>query len=108
MNNIFDNIFKTPKTSKTRLNNVTLEKNLNNLFNSNNKQEGSVSMSKSSNDNNELMTQIDKLNEKIISYNKQNEQLMNENKQNEQLMNENKVLRANLEGLMRRFNLRFN
>ena len=95
MNNIFDNIFKTPKT---QVNDSAVVQNVNNLLNSNNKQEGSVSMSKSSNDNSALMNQIDKLNEKIISY----------NKQNEQLMNENKVLRANLEGLMRRFNLRFN
>ena len=95
MNNIFDNIFKTPET---QVNDSAVVQNLNNLFNSNNKQGGSVSMSKSSNDNYSLMTQINKLNEKIISY----------NKQNEQLMNENKVLRANLEGLMRRFNLRFN
>jgi len=95
MNNIFDNILKTPNT---RVCDSDVVQNVNNLLNSNNKQEGSVSMSKSSNDNSALMNQIDKLNEKIISY----------NKQNEQLMNENKVLRANLEGLMRRFNLRFN
>jgi hypothetical protein len=109
MNNIFDNIFKAQKptvnetsVNQANVNQVTVNKdnvyqNINNLLNSNKPAE-SVSISKSSTDNSNLMNQINALNEKIIS----------SNKQNEQLTNENKVLRANLELLMRRFNLRFN
>lgn len=107
MANIFNNIFapKIANQPKKNNNSVNVKTNVANLFASNssvNKQQvNTAPTSELSN----LMNQINNLNEKIIANNKEIEQ---KDKLNEQLQNENKVLKANLQSIMRHYNLRFN